>query len=75
MSDRRIVDPFNAALHRKVMEALDARMVTLARGSAKDHGEYLRQVGYMEGLQDALELAMEIEHAKYGDPPKDAEDQ
>jgi hypothetical protein len=75
VSDRRIVDPFNAALHRKVMATINSRMVSLARGSAGSHEEYQRQVGFMEGLQSALDLAMEIEHARYGDPPKESESQ
>jgi hypothetical protein len=45
----------------KVIEAIKARCESLGLGHAVDYPTYMRSVGYIDGLKEALKLCDEIE--------------
>lgn len=71
-------DPFHRALYNKLAGEIQKRMVNLASGSllglTPEMGrttadKYAEEVGYMKGLQDALDVAEEIAKERFGERP------
>ena len=52
---------FHAVLEKRVLETIQSRIDSLANGVAVDYAHYRSNVGYIEGLRDALKIADEIE--------------
>jgi len=52
---------FHSLLEVKVIEAIKARCESLGLGHAVDCPNYMRSVGYIDGLKEALKLCDEIE--------------
>lgn len=52
---------FHSLLEKKIEETLQSRMASLASGAAADYPLYKENVGYMNGLRDALKLCDEVE--------------
>lgn len=63
-----IQDGFHRAIYQIVSAEIDSRMISLAKGSAIDYGDYQSQVGYLAALNDVLSRCEEIEKERYGDP-------
>lgn len=78
-----ITDPFFKKLYTKLVEEIDSRVNTLARGSALILGQntgldvattamkYQSQVSYIEALQAVIELGIELDHERYGNNKED----
>ena len=64
-----IVDPFHKAIYGQIAADIDKRMVNLCAGSAVDYGEYQRQVGYLEAMNNVLTVCEEIEKDRHGAKP------
>jgi hypothetical protein len=64
-----IIDPFHRSLHIVVAEKIDTRMRLLAAGKSLDFADYKQQVGYLEALNDVLDICQELEHERYGAKP------
>ena len=52
---------FHSLLEKKIEETTQFRTASLASGAAADYPHYMREVGYISGLLDALKLCDEIE--------------
>ena len=52
---------FHLLLEKKIDEAIQNRTVSLASGAAADYPHYKENVGYINGLRDALNLCDEVE--------------
>ena len=66
---------FHSLLEKKIEEAVRIRSASLCSGAAKDYSHYMDNVGYLNGLQDALKLCDEVEqdlgNERSGSPPSD----
>lgn len=56
---------FHTLLKQKVTEHMKSRIESLIAGSPGDYPAYREHVGYLRGLNDALELADEINKEHY----------
>lgn len=52
---------FHELLERKIKEAVETRSDSLASGHAADYPVYRENVGYINGLKEALTLADDVE--------------
>lgn len=52
---------FHTLLRIKAEEAIAIRSDSIAVGGAADYPDYLKSVGYIQGLRAALDLAREVE--------------
>lgn len=78
-----ITDPFFKKLYNRLVEDLDNRVNSLAKGSALTIGEkgsvdieatamkYQAAVAHIDALQQVIELGIEIDHDHYGKREKD----
>lgn len=57
---------FHALLEQKINEEIGAKVASVANGSAADYAEYKFWVGYVRGLNAALNLCDEIEREADG---------
>ena len=57
---------FHGLLEEKVRKRIDDISVEIVGGRCADYANYLRQVGYISGLTDALKLADEVESEENG---------
>ena len=66
---------FHSLLEKKIEEEIRIRSASLCAGAAKDYPHYMDNVGYINGLQDALKLCDDIEqdlgNERSGSPPGD----
>ena len=70
MSDlSSIIDPFHRVLHIRIAEGIDTKMKMLAAGKAQDFADYKHQTGYLEALNDVLDICVELEQDRYGPKP------
>jgi hypothetical protein len=53
-------------LVRRIQERRADTEQFVLEGGAGDHGEYRYQVGYLQGLKDALDLALEVDQEQLG---------
>lgn len=72
-----IIDPLLRLLYLKLVEELDSRVTTLARGSALIQGErigvdptatamkYQEAVSYIQALQAVMDLILETDRERY----------
>ena len=51
---------FHSLLEERVNDRAQGRAASLATGVAGDYAQYQRNVGYIEGLNDALAIANDI---------------
>lgn len=78
MSGPVVTDPFFRALYTKLVEDLDNRVTSLARGGALILGantgldavttamKYQAAVSYIEALQAVIDVGLEIDRERYG---------
>lgn len=52
---------FSQMLHNRIRELVEKISIDLAHGSAIDKDNYRQQVGRVEGLEDALAIAEQID--------------
>jgi hypothetical protein len=52
---------FHTLLKQRVKEAVEIRTESIVLGQAQDYAQYMRSVGYISGLLDALKLCEDIE--------------
>lgn len=52
---------FHSLLEQKIEETIRTRTDSLAGGAAVDYAQYMKTVGYINGLQDALKLCDDVE--------------
>ena len=52
---------FARMLRVKIAEVLDTRSKELAGGICSDYSRYMHEVGYIQGLKDALTFSEDIE--------------
>lgn len=52
---------FHDLLERKIKEAVQTRSDSIARGQAADYPAYRENVGWLQGMRDALALADDLE--------------
>ena len=64
-----IIDPFHRSLHIVIAEKIDTRMRLLAAGKSQDFADYKHQTGYLEALNDVLDICVELEQDRYGSKP------
>ena len=64
-------DAFHRSLKAAIDDAIESRSEALSNGSAGTFDQYMRQVGFITGLREVLNLADEVEKKLYGERGED----
>ena len=78
-----IVDPFHRAIHDRLSDEIDKRMVAMASGSAvrtesdqvSTAEKYAAQCAYLQAFNDIIDICKQIELERYGPRPGEGEQQ
>jgi hypothetical protein len=66
-----LIDPFHRALYSALMEQIHRRVERITQGDVNNFEDYKQQVGYIQGLNAALDECQEIEKDLYSSKPRE----
>lgn len=64
-----IRDAFHASLLRKIEEQISFRRDQICSGAAASFEDYRNRVGYLQAMNDIIEICKDVESRLYNDNP------